>query len=183
MESEKALIRGCKEGDRSSQRELYERFAGQMLAISKRYSKSDLEAEDILQESFIKVFRNISTFRAESSLFFWIKRIVVNTALNHQRSKLYAFPMSDVTNVPMSVGAEFTLADYHFEDLLKMIQELPDGCQMIFNLYAIEGYTHKDIAEMLNISEGTSKSQYSRARCLLQEKLLKENRVSYGSSR
>jgi RNA polymerase sigma-70 factor (ECF subfamily) len=183
MESEKALIEGCQDGDRSAQRKLYDRFAGQMLVISKRYSKSDLEAEDILQESFIKVFRKISTYRGESSLFFWIKRIVINTALNHQRSKLYAYPMSDVTVVPMHVNSNITLANFHFEELLKMIQELPDGCQMVFNLYAIEGYPHKEIAGMLGISEGTSKSQYARARSLLQQKLLKDNRVTYGNSK
>ncbi|MCA6074937.1 RNA polymerase sigma factor [Fulvivirga sedimenti] len=182
MESEKALIRGCQQGDRLSQRELYDRFAGQMLAISKRYSKSELEAEDILQESFIKIFRNISNFREESSLYFWIKRIVVNTALNSQRSKLYSFPMSDVYELPLHVGEKFTLADFHFEELLQMVRELPDGCQTIFNLFAIEGYTHRDIAGMLGISEGTSKSQYARARSLLQEKILKEKGVTYGSS-
>ena len=182
MESEKALIEGCKQSDRSAQHELYDRFAGQMLAISKRYSKSDPEAEDILQESFIKVFRNISSFREESSLFFWIKRIVVNTALNHQRSKLYAYPMADVQSVPMNVDTDITLADFHLEELLQMIQELPDGCRVIFNLFAIEGYPHKEIAGMLGISEGTSKSQYARARSLLREKLVREKRVSYGGS-
>ncbi len=183
MESEKALIQGCQNGDRLAQRKLYDCYAGQMLAISKRYSKSDLEAEDILQESFIKVFNKIDTFRGDSSLFFWIKRIVINTALNHQRSKLYAKPMTDVTVVPMHVDSEIVLADFHFEELIAMIQELPDGCQLIFNLYAIEGYPHKEIAQMLKISEGTSKSQYARARSLLQEKLLKEKRVTYGNSR
>ncbi|MEJ2005910.1 MAG: sigma-70 family RNA polymerase sigma factor, partial [Cyclobacteriaceae bacterium] len=165
------------------QRKLYDRFAGQMLAICKRYSKSDLEAEDILQESFIKVFKKINTFRGESSLFFWIKRIVINTALNNQRSKLYAKPMADVTVIPMYVDTNITLADFHFEELLAMIQELPDGCQMIFNLYAIEGYPHKEIARMLKISEGTSKSQYARARSLLQEKLVKDKGVTYGNSK
>lgn len=183
MGSEQALISGCQKGERIAQRKLYEQYSGRMLAISKRYSKSDLEAEDILQESFIKVFKNISSFRAESSLYYWIKRIVVNTALNHQRSKLYMYPMSDVSTLSMEVGEQFTLASYHLEELMSMIRDLPPGCQLVFNLYAIEGYPHKEIAEMLEISEGTSKSQYARARSLLQEKILNEKRLSYGSSR
>lgn len=182
MGSEQALIKGCQEGNRTDQRKLYEQFAGRMLAISQRYSKSDLEAEDILQESFIKVFKNISSFRGDSSLYYWIKRIVVNTALNNQRSKLYMYPMSDVSTMSIEVNEQFTLADYHYEELMIMIKALPPGCQIIFNLYAIEGYPHKEIAKMLEISEGTSKSQYARARSLLQQKILNENKLSYGRS-
>ena len=182
MGSEQALIKGCQNGERIAQRKLYEQYAGRMLVISKRYSKSDLEAEDILQESFIKVFKNIGSFRGDSSLYYWIKRIVVNTALNHQRSKLYMYPMSDVSTISLEVDEQFTLANYHLEELMSMIRDLPPGCQIIFNLYAIEGYPHKEIADMLEISEGTSKSQYARARSLLQHKILNENKLSYGSS-
>src|SRR5690606_18502428 len=107
------------------------------------------------------------------------KRIVINTALNSQRSKLYLYPMVDVTDIQVSSDKEFALSGFHYEDLLKMIQELPTGCQVIFNLYAIEGYKHHEIATILNISEGTSKSQYARAKSLLQEMLRTSDGMIY----
>ena len=171
MLDEQALINGSAKGDRKAQQALYESFAKRMYVICLRYSKSDLEAEDILQESFIKVFKSIANFRGESSLYYWIKRIVVNTALNYQRSKLYMYPMVDVDNLNDQVEKETILSGMQMQDLLALIQQLPTGCQVIFNLYAVEGYQHKEIAEMLKITEGTSKSQYARARQLLREKL------------
>jgi RNA polymerase sigma factor (sigma-70 family) len=183
MLDEEAIIDGCCKGDRKYQRLLYERYSKKMFVTCLRYSKMQQEAEDILQESFIKVFSKISSFRKECSLESWIKKIVINTALNSQRSKLYLYPMVDVENIRNKNGAELTLADYNFQDLLKLIQTLPTGCQVIFNLFAIEGYQHKEIAEMLNISEGTSKSQYSRAKSLLQEMLLKSETLIYVRSK
>ncbi len=183
MDPEKGLIEGCIKGDRKSQKELFDHFSGKMMVVSMRYSKSDQEAEDIMQESFIKVFEKIQTFRGDCRLEFWIKRIVVNTALNYGRSKLYMFPMVDVSQNEITPFGDFSLADFHFRDLLKMIQSLPSGCQVIFNLYAIEGYTHKEIAQELEISEGTSKSQYARARTLLQKMIVEEENLSYGNAR
>ncbi|MBL3657414.1 RNA polymerase sigma factor [Fulvivirga sediminis] len=183
MISENDLVEGCRKGDRGSQRQLYDLYSKKMMAVAMRYSKFDQEAEDIIQEAFIKIFDKISTFRGESRLDFWIKRIVVNTALNHQRSKLYLFPMTDINDVTFTEDSDFSLSDFNFKELLKMIQRLPAGCQTVFNLYAIEGYTHKEIAEELNISEGTSKSQYSRARALLQDQFKKEEKLSYGQAK
>ncbi len=182
MTSEKALISGCKEGDRKYQRELYDLYAPKMLVVCMRYSKSDQEAEDILQEAFIKVFDHIKNFKEESRLIYWIKRIVVNTALNHGRRKLYMFPMVDVNELDKPQEGNFSIASLQLQELLKMIQELPSGCQIIFNLYAIEGYNHNEIAEKLEISVGTSKSQYSRARQLLREMIEKEE-MTYGNAR
>lgn len=179
MDSDKILIEKCARGDRKAQRALYELYAGKMLVVALRYTKSQLEAEDVLQEAFIKVFEKIKTFRAEAEVRFWIKKIVVNTALNSQRSKLYMFPMVDVTEMQDSFETDISLSTYHFTELLKFIQELPTGCQAIFNLYAIEGYNHQEIADMLNISVGTSKSQYSRARSILKERIEKEQLLSY----
>jgi RNA polymerase sigma-70 factor (ECF subfamily) len=176
MQDDLKLIEGCIKGDRKMQRQLYEQFSPRMMAVSLRYAKSQLEAEDILQEAFIKVFNKIETFRKESSLYHWIKTIVINTALSHQRSKLYQFPMGDVKETDFSSSEDFSLSDFHFNELLGMIQTLPAGCQMVFNLYAIEGYKHHEIAEMLEISEGTSKSQFSRARVLLQGMLEKKTK-------
>ena len=168
MHSDETLISGCKRGDRKIQKYLYERFSPEMLVIGMRYCKSRAEAEDILQDAFVKVFKAIKDFRGDSSLFYWIKRIVINTALNHQRKKLYLFPVVDVEDVNLDVQPVQNLS---FQELLSLIQSLPDGCQVIFNLYAIEGYSHKEIAEQLGVSTSTSKSQYFRAKKLLQEKL------------
>lgn len=176
---EEELIAGSAKGDRKSQRALYELYSKKMMVVALRYSKSTLEAEDILQESFIKVFRSIANFRRDSSLYYWIKRIVVNTALNANRSKLYLYPMVDVQELQGVPEKELTLSNVHYQELLDLIQELPTGCQVIFNLYAIEGYPHKDIADQLGITVGTSKSQYARAKELLRAKLEKLGTVRY----
>lgn len=148
-----------------------------------RYIPARLEAEDVLQEAFIKVFEKIDTFRAEASLHSWIKRIVVNTALNHQRSKLYMYPMVDVEQLTHTAEQVSALASFAHEELLELIAELPNGCRVIFNLYAIEGYSHKEIGELLKVSEGTSKSQYARARQLLQKRLNEMEKVRYEKAR
>lgn len=179
MLHENDLIEGCIKGDRRWQKALYDCYAKKMMVVCLRYCKAQQEAEDILQEAFIKVFDNIKSYRGESSIAYWIKKIVINTALNSQRSKLYLYPMVDVTEIKNSSDQEVGLSGIHYEDLLKMIQELPSGCQVIFNLYAIEGYKHHEIANMLNISEGTSKSQYARAKSLLQEMLRTTEGVTY----
>jgi RNA polymerase sigma factor (sigma-70 family) len=180
MLKEDDVISGCINGDRKYQKALYDHYSKKMMAVCLRYAKSILEAEDILQESFIKIFSKLGTFRKESQLETWIKKIVVNTALNHQRSKLYLYPMVDVDNIPhLQDEKELPISAYHVEELTKMIQSLPTGCQVIFNLYAIEGYQHNEIAATLNIKEGTSKSQYARARRMLKEMLAKSEKDSY----
>ncbi|MEQ9405871.1 MAG: RNA polymerase sigma factor [Cyclobacteriaceae bacterium] len=179
--SDDKLIRGCKKGKREFQQALYDKFCDGMYLVALRYSKMQQEAEDILQEAFLKVFKNIGTFREDSSLAYWIKRIVVNTALNHQRSKLYLYPMVDVTDLNDRVVNESAISNLSYDELLKLVQKLPSGCQVIFNLFAIEGYKHHEIAEMLKISEGTSKSQYSRAKSILSEKILEREQWRYGS--
>lgn len=184
MLQETEIIERCRKGDRAAQQALYDRFSRKMMVVSLRYAKSTLEAEDVLQEGFVKVFQGIKEFRGESKLETWITRIIVNTALNAQRKKLYLFPMVDVTDIDLSAN-EISLSELNFQQLLEMIRSLPQGCQTVFNLFAIEGYSHKEIAEMLGISEGTSKSQYARAKCLLQEKLQKESSFSqhYGEAK
>ena len=174
MLGEQELIDGCRKGDRASQKALYDRYCRKMMVVCLRYSKSSAEAEDILQEAFVKVFQAIKDFRQESKLETWITRIMVNTALNAQRKKLYLFPMVDVTEIVLP-DEEMSISGIHFTQLLEIIQSLPQGCQIVFNLFAIEGYSHKEIAESLGISEGTSKSQFARAKSLLQAKLVKES--------
>lgn len=174
MLSEKELIEGCRKGDRIFQQALYERYCRKMMVICLRYSKATAEAEDILQEGFLKIFQALKDFRQESKLETWITRIIVNTALNSQRKKLYLYPMVDVEKIDLPEN-DVSVSGMHVTQLLEMIQSLPQGCQVVFNLFAIEGYNHKEIAQMLGISEGTSKSQYARARSLMQAKLLKES--------
>ena len=171
MQSEKELVEGCAKGERSAQKALYDRYCRKMMVMCQRYAKSTQEAEDILQEGFIKVFASIKSFRGESQLSTWITRIIINTALNTQRQKLYLFPMVDVAHVSIREEEEVSLSSFHFSELISIVQALPDGCRIVFNLFAIEGFSHKEIAEMVGISEGTSKSQYSRAKSLLRSKL------------
>jgi RNA polymerase sigma factor (sigma-70 family) len=184
MLNEKELIEGSRKGDRASQRALYDHFCKKMMVVCLRYAKSTAEAEDILQEGFVKVFQGLDGFRQDSKLETWMTRIMVNTALNHHRKKLYLFPMVDVEKANLTED-EISLTGIHFTELLRMIQALPQGCQIVFNMFAIEGYSHREIAEKLGISEGTSKSQFARARLLLQEKLKHESRQVklYGEGR
>lgn len=177
MVDEAKLIKGCKKNDRKAQQALYDHYCKQMYAVCLRYCRKTEDAEDVMQEAFVKVFNKIVSFRKESSLFFWIKKIVINTALNYQRSKLYLYPMVDVNDLHYLSDRDFTLNNIHYNDLIKLLQSLPDGCRVIFNLYAVEGFQHKEIAEMLGISIGTSKSQYSRAKLLLKEKLITTDKV------
>lgn len=179
---EALLLEACRKGDRQGQKQLYDRFAGEMYVVCLRYSKNEDEAKDILQEAFIKIFRSISTFRGESKLYHWIKRIVINTALNQQRNKHHLVAITDIKAGHSVTDGDYTISHYNWKDLMNMVQELPQGCRVIFNLYAIEGYNHREIASMLEISEGTSKSQFSRARQLLQERIKKEENVNYGTA-
>ncbi len=173
------LISACIKGNRKAQCQLYDRHAARLMAISMRYAKSKGEAEDILQESFIKIFNAIPKLRDFSNLEAWMKKILINTALNHNRSKLYMLPMVDINYLKKGYDESVAFSGFRLEELLQMIQKLPVGCRLIFNLYAIDGYSHKEIAEKLSISEGTSKSQYARAKMLLQKQLGEEKIRSY----
>lgn len=175
---ERTLIEGCRRQDRTVQRLLYERYAGKLFVVCKRYIKDADEAEDVLQDSFIKIFKHIDTFRFECPLEAWLKRIVINTALKHLRKQKPWENTYDIDDLaPRLLQADESLPALNYQYLLQLIQELPPGCRTIFNLYAIEGYNHPEIAELLGISEGTSKSQFFRARALLQQKLHNEERI------
>ncbi|MFN5325075.1 MAG: RNA polymerase sigma factor [Bacteroidota bacterium] len=169
--SEKELIEGCIRNHPAAQEALFKRFSGKMLAVCCRYTANKSEAEDILQDGFIKVFQKLDLFRGDGSLEGWIKRIMVNTALDllRRNKKL----------IMNELGEEWEVADpglkpgdsIQAKDLMLLIQTLPNGFRTVFNLYAIEGYSHKEIGDLLGISESTSKSQYSRARAQLQKLL------------
>lgn len=171
--TESDLINGCIEGNRKMQEELYQRFSPKMYAVCLRYASNTEEAQDILQEAFIKVFRKIGSFRGDGSFEGWIRRIFVNTAIEHFRRRRYLQPVTEReenTIEGKSINALDGLAE---KDILALIQELSPGYRTVFNMYVIEGYSHKEIGEMLGISEGTSKSQLSRAKVILQEMVKK----------
>jgi RNA polymerase sigma-70 factor (ECF subfamily) len=176
LENEAQLIQDCLKKDRNAQRKLYHAYASRMLVVCARYAQSSAEAEDILQEAFIKIFQNLDKFRGESTLGAWIKRIVINSAINLIRSEQHFQNMSDIQEYENNLTDGLSsIEGIHFKELIEMVRKLPKGCQAVFNLYAIEGYQHNEIATMLNISEGTSKSQYSRAKMILQSQLSVKN--------
>ncbi|KYG82819.1 RNA polymerase sigma factor [Roseivirga echinicomitans] len=178
MNLDEKLIERCIKDDQKAQRELYGRYAQKLMPMAMRYAKSQEDAEDILQDAFIKIFKSLDSFRREAQFLTWLKRIVINTAINHNRKKMYQQPMLDIEKVThMHIESNLTLSNMHFTEILALMQKLPVGSRTIFNLFAIEGYGHKEIAEMLEISEGTSKSQYSRARALLRTMVDEANKV------
>lgn len=162
------LIEACLKENPSAQKLLYDKYSSKLYGICLRYSKNEEEAQDILQDSFIKVFTKLHTYQFTGSFEGWLKRIATNTSIEYYRKKINTDEVDEIVFNPyLSVDSDKSL---EVEELLKMIQELPEGYRMIFNLYAIDGFTHSEIAQKLGISEGTSKSQLSRARAHLQKR-------------
>ena len=169
--SEADLINGCLNKDRKMQEMLYNRFCSKMYAVCLRYSKDAEDAQDLLQDGFIKIFKNLEKFRGEGSFEGWIRRIFVNTSIEHFRKSLRNSPVPVIEPQEISIedpswNALDNLAE---KDIIKMIQGLSPGYRQVFNMYVIEGYSHKDIANILGISEGTSKSQLARAKGILKK--------------
>jgi len=170
--NEQQLIEGCKAQKREFQKALYEQYAHRMFAICLRYSSSKEAAEDLLQDGFIKVFASIGTYQGKGSFEGWLKKIFLNQALEAiRKGKSNAF--ADSTDIQQigDIEEEDTTPPISEEELLKMIQDLPAGYRTVFNLYAIEDLSHREIAGMLGINEVTSRSQYNRARQILQTKV------------
>ncbi|MFZ1312044.1 MAG: RNA polymerase sigma factor [Chitinophagaceae bacterium] len=167
--SENDLINGCMEDNRRMQEEMYRRFSPRMYAVCLRYAGNAEEAEDILQEGFIKVFKKLDSFRREGSFEGWVRRIFVNTAIEHFRRKRYLMPVTEKEENTIEGKYTSVLDELGAKDIMALIQKLSPGYRTVFNMYVVEGYTHKEIAEMLGISEGTSKSQLSRAKVILQD--------------
>lgn len=174
MIAEERLIEKCIEENPVAQKELYDKYASKMLGVCMRYATNLTEAEDILQDGFVKVFRKIQTYNNAGSFEGWIRRTMVNTCLDHIRKNKNLKMNVDIDSVSyLEPVAENVLADLATEDLLNLIQAMPVGYRTVFNMFAIEGYSHKEIAEELNISDNTSKTQYRKAKLYLQEKILK----------
>jgi RNA polymerase sigma-70 factor (ECF subfamily) len=173
------LIDGCLTGKRLFQLALYEKYSARMFAICKRYAKSNDEAEDVLQDGFVKVFTKMSQFSRESALEAWLKRIFINTAITNYRNNIKHYYQEDVTEINESEMETYEIGDSEFtkEELKSVIDGLPKGYNLVFSLYAIDGYKHKDIAEMLGIDIETSKSQYHRAKKAIQKKLYELSKV------
>jgi RNA polymerase sigma factor (sigma-70 family) len=167
------IIKGCLEGNRRDHELLYRRYAPKLYSVCIQYSGNDEDARDILQEGFIKIFENLIHYKHEGSFEGWIRRIIVNTALERFRNVHSLYRIDDIDSIT-ELEAEPDNEDFAglaAFDLLYIIRELPPKYRMVFNLYAIEGYSHREISKMLNISEGTSKSNLSRARVILQRRV------------
>ncbi|MFC0185104.1 RNA polymerase sigma-70 factor, ECF subfamily [Pseudarcicella hirudinis] len=170
--SEEHIVKACQQGDPKAQRRLYEKYSSKMMAVCYRYTSDEFDAEEVLIQGFMKVFEKVGTFKSEGSFEGWIRRIMVNEALMFLRQKKN-FEIS-YDKILYEPEPEQFKTDLEVQDLLKLIEELPPGYRTVFNLYAIEGYSHAEIAKLLGITESTSKSQLSRARVLLQEKMHKK---------
>jgi len=162
------LVKECLKGKASAQKELYNLFAGSMLGICYRYTKSIADAEDVLQEGFVKVFKNLQQYKFEGELGGWIRKIMVNTAINYlKKHSRYQTELLFTDDQLHAVGEDHPEVRMSAKELSELIRQLPTGYQTIFNLHAVEGYTHVEIGGILGIHEGTSRSQYARARALL----------------
>lgn len=172
--TEESLVKGCCRRDQRAQRKLYEKFAPVMYPLCLRYVKEISEAEDVMISGFMKAFDKIDTYTGKGSLNGWLRKIMINQALGHLRKNktMYLEVDLDATDYLPSLSPD--MDHLEAEDLMNLVRQLPLGYRTVFNLYAIEGYSHKEIAQLLGISENTSKSQLSRARGLLQKQLLME---------
>lgn len=177
------IIKGCKAGKSGAQEALYRKYSSKLFGICLRYTKDYSAAEDVLQEGFIKILTNIKSYKGTGSFDGWIRRIVVNTALERFRKQFQMYPITDINENELGLNYEDVLANINAKELLELVKELPPAYRMVFNMYAIDGFSHKEIGEILNISIGTSKSNLSRARKILQTKveenfIIPENRRS-----
>jgi RNA polymerase sigma factor (sigma-70 family) len=179
MISDEQIINGCKKGKRHAFNMLYKKYAAIMLGVCLRYSRNKVEAEDILQEGFIKVFKKIGSFEGRGKFQNWLKRIMVNTAINHYKAnkKFYQNEEFEPTNKEHAESDFQTdesfqnTFNFTADELMEMINTLPDGYRMVFNLYVFEGFSHQEISDIMEIGTGTSKSQLSKARKYLRKKV------------
>ena len=172
MEDLTQLIEDCKAGKQSAQSQLYKAFAPVLFGVCMRYARDVTEAEDTLHEGFLIIFRKIDQFAGKGSFEGWMKRIMVNIALEKFRKRFRLHTVEDINVYDSKVATDDVYAQMNANQLMEIIQELPPRYKMVFNLYAIDGYNHKEIAEMMGIAEGTSKSNLARARKIVQDKII-----------
>lgn len=178
--TDEELIKGCTRDEAACQKEVFDRYASRMLGVCHRFARNSADAEDILQDAFIKVFAKIHQFKSAGSFEGWIRKIVVNTAIKKYSLIRYSKELVGVELTDHSQPTNDPLAYGHLseKDLMALINELPDGYRIIFNLYVIEGYQHDEIASMLGIQPGTSRSQLVKARMMLQKQILQLQKVA-----
>lgn len=178
-DSEIDIIKGCLRNDLTAQKKLYETFSGKMMGVCMRYAKTREEAEDILQDGFFKVFCSLNQYDGRGAFGGWIRKIMVNTALQHiRKEKGKVIMVGGVENYdrPSDLSTNIE-SQFEVNELMKMIQKLPTGYQTVFNMHVIDGYSHKEIAEQLGITVGSSKSQLSKAKSALKEMLGKKKEI------
>jgi RNA polymerase sigma factor (sigma-70 family) len=176
--TDEELVKECVSGNPIAQKKFYDLFAKKMMGVCLRYMSNEDEAQDVLQDGFIKIFSKLHDFESKGSLEGWVRRIMVNTALDQYRKNKKHQNDVDVDVVGYKLEKnDFIIESITAQDLLKIIQAIPEGYRVVFNLFAIEGYSHKEIAERLGVTESTSKSQYSRAKSLLRKLMIENNIV------
>jgi RNA polymerase sigma factor (sigma-70 family) len=180
MINEQELVKACQNNDRKAQTAFYNLYKGKLMGVCRRYTRTPDEAEDIYQEAFVKIFNNIHTLEKTGAVAAWVRKAVIHTAINYYHANLKFQNNTDYDNILLS-NDDYpnVLASLSNEELLTLINQLPDGYRMVFNLYVIDGYSHAEIAELLGVSENTSKSQLSRAKELLRKQLKPMGIISY----
>lgn len=173
-QNEAKILKGCKKGDKAAQRQFYDMFKKLVFSVVMRYAKDVPEAEDIMQDAFVKLYRDLYQYQPTSALGAWVRKVSVNTALMHVRKKRMLFSDVELHNLAEHRQTkDDVFSTIGAKEIMKMVQRLPDGYRIVFNLYVVEGFSHKEIAEQLNISVNTSKSQLSRAKKMLRTVLEK----------
>lgn len=172
------MIKGCIKQDLTCQRMLFERLAGKMFTVCLRYANDHMEAEDMLQDGFIRVFNNLHQFKFEGSFEGWVRRVVVNCALKHLQKKRIQFTELKESYFDNATEESYAYSNLGEEELLKLISQLPDGYRIVFNLNIIEGYSHEEIGKMLNIQPSTSRSQLVKARKMLQLQIVQMQKIA-----
>lgn len=176
--TDEQLIDGCKARNPLAQRNLYDKYSRRMMAVCMRYADSREEAQDILQDGFVKVFEKIGTFQGQGSFDGWVRRIFVNTALDNIRKNRENRLLADIDDVGYSLDSGTSVdGDINAEELMNILQKIPAGYRVVFNMFAIEGYSHKEIADQLGVSESTSKTQFLRAKAFLIKVLQKQRMI------
>jgi RNA polymerase sigma factor (sigma-70 family) len=178
MMTETELLQGCLRENRAAQHELFRRYSGKMMTVCLRYARHRAEAEDVLQDAFIRIFNNLNQFQGKGSLEGWIRRIVINTSLkNIQKMSFQKEGLGGLETIPETSIAPSVYALMSEQELMALIAKLPHGYRTVFNLFVIDGFNHSEIAQMLKIEEGTSRSQLAKARYMLQKLILQQSKT------
>jgi RNA polymerase sigma factor (sigma-70 family) len=179
MNRDLKLLKDCQKGKPKAQRMLYEKYKQEMINLCMRYADSRASAEDIFQDSFVKVFKNIQNVMEPGSLYFWIRKVVIHTAINHYHKEKNRLFHEDINELHEQLKEEDQdiISQLNAEEVLRMVNELPDGYRIVFNLYVVDGFKHHEIADMLGVTESTSKTQLRKARLLLQKKIQTSNQI------